>query len=118
MFKIYKTTGGFFYIKDENDNRLHSDGRVLPTVESWPTRADAEAVLDKFCPKHIWKHGDVFKYSSGAIMIYILLKTTSSVYCLRPGSHRPNKNYHPNRAGDLSYLYESVEFLFNIKDKL
>ena len=71
-------------------------------------------------PPHVWKHGDVFKYSSGAVMIYIRLKDGASVYCLRSGSglYRGDKNYHPSRAGDLSYLHEEVEHLFNIKDKL
>ena len=72
-----------FKIVDDNYNYLHSDGVVYPCGEYWPTKEQAQAVLDKFRhaekfarlafsysmgtasfqtkiepkPKHIWVHG-------------------------------------------------------------
>jgi len=121
MFKVKcrnRRDAQVFKIVDDNHNYLHSDGVVYPCGEYWPTKEQAQAVLDKLRPKHVWVHGDVFKYSSGAVMIYIQLKNESVAYCLRSSIHQLKKNYYPDRAGDQSYLFEEVEHLFNIKDKL
>ncbi len=68
--------------------------------------------------KHEWMHGDVFKYSSGAIMMVVILRDSQKAYCLRPERYCAAEKYHPGEAGDDSYLHKDVEFLFNIKGKL
>jgi hypothetical protein len=123
-FKVKKQEwGSAWFVVKGGEDYLHSNGDVIPEhCEYWPTEEQAQAVLDKFRPPpppHVWKHGDVFRYSSGAIMIYIQLdKGESLAYCLQSSAYRPRENYHPSGAGDQSYLFEEVEHLFNIKDKL
>ena len=99
---------------DIADNYLHSDGRVFNTPEYFPTREAAQAVLDKFQPKpkHEWKHGDVFKTSSGVIMMYheFTAGRKSEVVCVVGLCGGPSLN--------MEYSLQDATFLFNIKEKI
>ena len=111
MFEVRCGTGikHNYYVSDGFDNYLHSDGSVLSCAEFWPTREQAQAVLDKYQPEHVWEHGDVFKRESGTVMIYIdTIGKGASVFCV---DHKPYVN------GGLSCT-DGATFLFNIKDKL
>ena len=73
MFKI-RNMGGNFYISDGEHHYMHRDGEIVShAAEYWPTRELAQAVLDKYqpVPKHVWKHGDVFKTLGGSIMMFV-----------------------------------------------
>ncbi len=87
---------------------LHSDGSILTTSEYWPTREQAQAVLDKFQPKHVWVNGDVFKNEFGTSMIF-----------LDPLTGKEVRSISSRCAGTcgLNQLIAAT-FLFNIKDKL
>ena len=119
MFKVNELQGIHLFkiVDSQRGVCLHSDGSILTTSEYWPTREQAQAVLDKFQPKHVWKHGDVFKNgnkSSPGTMMYI----------------HPEKQFGEREPQVIyvyrdTYPYDSVErytngatFLFNIKDKL
>jgi hypothetical protein len=114
MFELVertRTDDNFYFLRDDARRFLHSDGSILNTPEYWPTREAAQVVLDKFQPKHEWKHGDVFELTKhGFIMMYIHLN------CKNP------RVIHLNHAmvATLSacrYL-EDAEFLFNVMEKL
>jgi hypothetical protein len=102
-------------VRDEGMNHLHCDGSVYHMCpEYWPTREQAQAVLDKHRP-HVWKHGDVFRRKSGAVDIYIMLNAGPIVYNLRSKYYRG----HPGTAApDYKVCLADAKFLFNIKDKL
>lgn len=110
MFRV-KQNSGYFQISDKNGKHLHSDGSILKTIEYWPTREQAQAVLDKYQPAHVWEHGDVFEEKRGTTMIYLVIDATPYVYCC-PG---PCWGAHDNSVS--SYL-QNATFLFNIKEKL
>ena len=98
---------------------LHSDGSILTTSEYWPTREQAQAVLDEFQPKHVWKHGDVFRWTEnkgdGSAMIHLELDEGPVVYTLVPGL-KYCINYHPAVAcPEPIELLADATFLFNIK---
>jgi len=112
MFKIKQNTLQFcpFYVLDGINNFLHSDGSIFDTPEYFPTKEDAQKVLDKFQPEHKWEHGDVFKTSDGFLMLYI-----HSTHCepqviyliaIMAATCKPD-----------AYLIDA-EFLYNIKEKL
>jgi len=117
MFSVKYLDNSIWYITDGH-GYLHSDGRVFKTREYFPTKADAQAVLDKFYPKpkHVWEHGDVF-LCEGCIMIYMNPK-----YC----EHGPqvfyigtNSGYSDLDASDLAQNYiKHAKFLYNIKEKI
>jgi len=90
---------------------LHSDGRIFNTPEYWPTREQAQDVLDKFYPKpkHVWEHGDVFEAGyprNFDVMLYVALKFQKPYVIYLNRTHRaqaPVENYLIN-----------AKFLFNI----
>ena len=116
MFKVITTPPVVsFYIQNSNvwKEFLHSDGSVHRTVEYWPTRELAQAVLDKYQPQHIWKHGDVFENHTGNIHIYLEPHSGPiAVNLLNSGrgmGRTPGMQMRPAAE---------PTFLFNIKDAL
>ena len=102
-------TGRSWYIGDSKYNYMHRDGEVLSTREYWPTEEQAQAVLDKFQPKHVWRHGDVFK-TWAFTMMYIHSRTgTQQVVYL-------DSDREPTRW--VSGCLNGATFLFNIADKI
>lgn len=91
---------------------LHSDGSIYDghCAEWWPTREQAQAVLDKYQPVHVWEHGDVFDVGGCKMMYLRWYDHRSGVMHLDTF----NTGVH-NRVDD--YLCGAT-FLFNIKDKL
>jgi len=79
----------------------------------------AEEVLEKYYPKpkHIWKHGDVFNYGDGSIMMYLEFcgGRVPEVVLLRDKCPDIEK---PAKFGNVEKCLENAEFLFNIKEKL
>ena len=111
MFQLNSTntTDITHYIQDDSEWKrfLHSDGSVYRTVEYFPTREQAQAVLDKFQPKHVWKHGDVFETKTGGtIMVYLIVADGPVVYVL---------DYSGPGKGTVDYCLKDATFLFNIK---
>lgn len=97
-----------FKIVDDNHKYLHSDGVVYPCGEYWPTEKQAQAVLDKFQPRHKWVHGDVFANVVSDRWIYLCPESVPIVVDM-------------NRAGGggtPECQLEGATFLFNIKDAL
>lgn len=109
MFEIKDKPVGGCSIMDERHWYLHSNGSIWRTAEYFPTRERAQDVLDKFQPKHVWKHGDVFKNSIGVTMIYIEPLTGPAVYSV--------SCYCTGTCGVEHHL-KNATFLFNIKEKL
>ena len=111
-----------FAIRDKRTNQyLHSDGAVYDNqyAEWWPTEEQAQAVLDKYPPKHVWVHGDVFRWDESdgywSVMIHLKLADGPVVYCLMD-IFRRDANYHPALADPSpEYLLANATFLFNIK---
>lgn len=118
MFEIIDvpSKGEKFIIQNENDVNayLHSDGSVFKTPEYWPTRKDAQAVLNKFQPKHVWKHGDVFELSKGTILIYLVGEHEEELVFKISGYGFTAHNDNQTAA----YWLRGATFLFNIKEKL
>ena len=112
MFTIKRAATYSYRITNEDDNHLHSDGSVYRTPEYWPTRELAQAVLDKYQPKHVWEHGDIFM-SGNLLMIYIqyCYDKLPQAICLNPPVHGP-------ATGRMNARLARSTFLFNIKDKL
>jgi len=113
MFKVTKwTNNGNWSVTDENRNYMHADGSVFHRCgEYWPTREQAQVVLDKHQPPHVWKHGDVFKDEDGclAMCAHITHVTIPQIIHLTgpdTGSYERWEEDH------------NATFLFNIKDKL
>ncbi len=102
-----------YIIPDDKGKFLHSDGSIYTTAEYWPTKEDAQKVLDKFQPKpkhewkHEWKHGDVFENSVG-IQIYLEPKKGPMVCGLT----------RSNSDGTPEIQLDGAKFLFNIKEKI
>lgn len=111
-FKVKEYWGsGYYYIGDDSENYMHRDGEIiLKAREYWPTQERAQAVLDKFQPPHVWKHGDVFKRKSGVVFIYLVIYGTGPVVYLL-GYSGPDK-------GILDVCLADATFLFNIKEKI
>jgi len=105
---------GNYYISDSvrSGNYLHRDGEVVNSAaEYWRTKKEAEAVLEKFYPKHVWKHGDVFTNCGGSEWLYVNIDSNKPfIICLSVRCY-----------GDIDIQMAKkydVKFLFNIKDKL
>ncbi len=118
MFKIITGTriDGSCYVQDDKARRqfLHSDGSVHCTVEYWPTRELAQAVLDKYQPEHVWVHGDVFRSAAGGwVGVFFHLTFPNSLPMVF--SLDGHKAIH---GDDVVDCIISAKFLFNIKDKL
>ncbi len=108
-----------YFISDGKRRYMHRDGEIVyDACEYWTSHRLAQAVLDEFQPKHVWKHGDVFRSSWGSTMIYIILEKKSLAYCVQT-EYTKHAYAHPNVAvPSLSAAIEDATFLFNIKDKL
>ena len=120
MFKVTQwTSTGNWSITDENKNYMHGDGSVFHRCgEYWPTREQAQAVLDKYQPPHVWKHGDVFKRESGTVLIYLIVNKGPVIYSVYSPYH-VYPGYHPMVAApNPEVCLSDATFLFNIKDKL
>jgi len=92
---------------------LHSDGSIFDTAEYFPTIEDAQAVLDKFQPKHKWKHGDVFISSKGNVMMYL-------DFCAKGCKPQAVCMIAPisGPALNVEEALSRAKFLFNIKEKI
>lgn len=127
MFKIKEFGGGHVRLEWPNKTVgnckwfLHSNGSILKTVELWPTRADAEAILAKYpdaAPlvieplKHEWKHGDIFEspVASNEAMVYLHAKYWSSA-----GVFYIDHQYG-DIINDIQEYLKDAKFLFNIND--
>ena len=111
MFKVTEYCTGSYQIIN-GDKRLHSDGSIYETTEYWPTRELAQAVLDKYqpVPKHVWKHGDVFKTPGYLIMMFVKThdKPAKVIYL----------NDDMNATCKTQEYLGNATFLFNIREKL
>ncbi len=111
-FRLRKSHGTTHYISNGVECYLHSDGSILSCCEFWPTEEQAQAVLDKFQPKHVWKHGDMFKFETGCdhgTLIY--LEPFDTIL--------PTLEYVDRKCsahGELDYYLDSATFLFNVND--
>ncbi|KKN77863.1 hypothetical protein LCGC14_0356000 [marine sediment metagenome] len=111
-----------WYIDRGTEDYMHRDGEIVHgAVEYWPTREQAQAVLDKFQPPHVWEHGDVFRWiepiGDGSVMVYLIIDAGPVVYTLvsEPEDH---VDYHPAVAcPEPVKLLENATFLFNIREK-
>jgi hypothetical protein len=114
MFRTVSDHERVFYIQDSENWKkfLHSDGAVYRTIEYFPTRETAQAVLDKFQPepKHEWKHGDVFRTESGFVMLCLFKNLGEQLYtyCLT------ERNFCEGH----DWIEKNAKFLFNIKEKI
>jgi len=113
MFEIKVAYERVVYISDVGSRYLHSDGHVFSTVEYFPTRKRAQAVLDKFYPKpeHVWEHGDVFDNSVGR-WIYLEPAASPMVISLDYPKDDATQGSTP------SIQLNDAKFLFNIKEKI
>jgi len=114
MFEVRNGSVSNCYISDGNNNYLHSDGSVLSCAEFWPTKEQAQAVLDKYPPPRVWKHGDVFT-SKAAPFICLMFDGSERLRIFHLGSRAIGNSVSPKYLGE--YL-EDATFLFNVKDKL
>ena len=115
-FRLKWSYSTVHYITDGVERFMHSDGSIYSCCEYFPTEEQAQAVLDKFQPKHVWVHGDVFrKNTTGTPMIYVYTSVDGPMlYSLRP----INDQYPTAAAFDVNSHLDTATFLFNIKDKL
>lgn len=112
MFKVKQfCTGAWMVVNVDGEGVLHSDGNLYTTAEYLPTEKLAQALLDKFQPKHVWEHGDVFINALSTPMICIgNLIGAIKVFCITGMGCDCNHN--------AKALLETGKFLFNIKEKL
>jgi hypothetical protein len=119
MFEVKRTSNmrgaNVFKIVDDNHNYLHSDGAVYNCGEYWPTREQAQVVLDKYRPLHVWRHGDVFVGMDGEKYMYFRLvqgypRGVPMVFSL--------DGYIVYRGSKIIPICKYATFLFNINDKL
>ena len=120
MFEIRQFRNGSNYciaetIRSGEWNYLHSNGKIYHcAAEYWPTKSEAQAILDKFYPKpkHVWEHGDVFVTKGGLFMIYIapIYNKPPLAFCLTSPIGGP--------ADDTDDCLSRSKFLFNIREKI
>ncbi len=105
------------YVQDDKARKqfLHSDGSVYRTVEYWPTRELAQTVLDKYYPKHVWKHGDVFNSDGEYPKVYIKISDQQPQVFHLQGA--PNDEGMV-AMGHFSKYLKDATFLFNINNIL
>ncbi len=105
-----------YYIGKGTGDYMHRDGEIVPgATEYWPTREQAQAVLDKFQPKHVWVHGDVFTNCGGATWLYAIKNNIPDVICISGSEGDGTLEVQMSESVD-------TRFLFNIntviEDKL
>jgi len=115
MFEVKEHTNTGYFIKNERENYVHSDGSVYETVEYFPTAAIAQRVLDKFYPTHVWENGDVFLSGFDRHLPLIYMKYT--------GTGRPPQVFSLDRiiggpALNIERAMDGAKFLFNIREKM
>ncbi len=108
MFRVEQCKS--YKIVNEQGDFLHSDGTKLPRGEFWPTKEQAQAVLDKHQSGHVWVHGDVFRREAGVVMVYLVTHEMGPVVYLL--------GYSGPARGTIDVCLADATFLFNIKDKL
>ena len=106
MFRVKRYMKGDWFISD-GFKFLHSDGSIYYTVELFPTGETAQAVLDKYQPEHVWKHGDVFENCCG-----------KQIYLKREGGEITVNLGHEDSNGTPAVQLPGAKFLFNIKEKI
>ena len=112
MFRVKEyDESGTFIIQDELGRNLHSDGSIYETAECFPTEKIAQAVLDKYQPKHEWKHGDVFVNRLGVNMVYLIIDHTPRAHCL-------GNCTITHQGENLDDLLDEAKFLFNVNDNI
>lgn len=110
MFKtVTQFNGNTTHISDGDKKYLHSDGSITSVAEYFEIPTDAQRILDKYYPrpKHIWKHGDVFRNCLG---IWIYLKRNAGAVTIN--LERTNSDGTPE------HQLTNAKFLFNIKGKI
>lgn len=112
MFNV-KSCYKNWLIVSEKDEHMHRDGEIIRYCpEYWPTEKQAQAVLDKFQPKHVWERGDVVQCYDGAIVVCVQ-ESGGPIRIFGIGDGHLNDEYQT----DVN-LNADATFLFNIKDKL
>ncbi len=107
----YAPTGNYYIGRGISDY-MHRDGEIVrDAVEYWPTEEQAQAVLDKFQPKHVWVHGDVFR-NLNYDWIYLKPAGVPRVMCITC----PEGDSDIGSTPGLQLM--NATFLFNIVDKL
>lgn len=114
MFKVKRFANTSYYVNRGGRENLHSDGQILQTREYWPTEAQAQAVLDKFQPPHVWVHGDVFKAASNCGLDHPMMYVTTGGY----GPYVIHLTNYQVRSRCLENYLENATFLFNIRSKI
>jgi len=109
MFKIaQRSYNNSWSIADENNNYMHADGTVFHKCgEYWPTREQAQDVLNEHQPAHVWKHGDVFV--SGLYTQIYLKPYPRPITCVLDSA---------GLRGTPDIQLQGATFLFNIRDIL
>ncbi len=104
-----------YYISDGHYTYMHRDGEVVRCArEYWPTREQAQAVLDKYQPPHEWVDGDVGVKTNGeTIILAHCTHSSEQHYIVIVGGDTGSYEYWDNCVDSLR-----TTFLFNIKDKL
>ncbi|KKL97296.1 hypothetical protein LCGC14_1835880 [marine sediment metagenome] len=114
-YGLFSISDGVYY----HSNYMHRDGEIVyGAPEYWPTEEQAQAVLDKFQPEHVWEHGDVFKsFKNDGLMMLIDLGTR---YDPEPRSvfYLPNVRRFGVYITSVEEYLEKATFLFNIKERL
>lgn len=111
MFTIQKYVDSFILHDTRNGNNLHSDGSVYKTAEYFPTLEVAQAVLDKYQPQYVHKHGDILVNNDGVSVIYLVINCIPRAYCL--GSYGV-----PRWGRELAEFLTGAKFLFNVNDRI
>ncbi len=120
MFEIRNTTNvsgrNVYVIEDKRCYSLHSDGNTFwDCWEYWPTRELAQKILDKYQPKHVWEHGDVFNSDGEYPKVYIKISDQQpQVFHLQGALNGEGMA----ALCHFSKYLKDATFLFNIKDKL
>ncbi len=117
MFSIRVYISGSFYIMEREsgtNNYLHGDGSVLSMREYWPIREQAQAVLDKYQPPHVWKVGDILEYKGKVYVFILMCNNMQQLVGLGPFGRVGllGGKYH------IDVILAGATFLFNINDKL
>ncbi len=114
-FEVKQLLNGTCYISDGSANYMHRDGEIVYDArEYWPTRKQAQAVLDKYQPAHVWRVGDVLECNDKTYIFILMCSGMQQLVGLGPFGRVGllGGNYH------IDVMLKDATFLFNIKDKL
>jgi len=103
---------GYYVIADAARNSMHSNGKIYcGCYEYFPTPEDAQAVLDKFQPKHEWKHGDIAITPGGTQRLFIEIKGELRIFNLCGGyEFNFGGDTADKWAADFNYVYVNNMF--------